>query len=127
MSEPRTVTLVTEDHGNVTLPEPSWCSGHAHHDPESARADIIHAGPATELAFLGIEVFAAQLAQSPCATIPTSPLLGGRTTGVSVHPLGRTLNPTELYSFAAALDRYADQLRDLADQLHTILTGGEDQ
>jgi hypothetical protein len=124
-TEPRTITLPTADHGDVTLPEPSWCAGHSDHDPQSARADLMHAGPTVELAFLGIEVFAAQLVQSPCATIRTSPLLGGRTTGVSVHPLARTLNPIELYSLASSLDGYADQLRDLADQLAAILAGGD--
>jgi hypothetical protein len=29
-----------------------------------------------------------------------------------------------LYDFAATLDTYADRLRDLADQLHTLLGGG---
>src|ERR1051325_5259239 len=29
-----TVTLPTEDHGDVTLEEPSWCAGHADHGPQ---------------------------------------------------------------------------------------------
>ncbi|WP_408996320.1 hypothetical protein [Streptomyces ipomoeae] len=35
------------------------------------------------------------------------------------------MNPVQLYSLAAALDSYADQLRGLADQLTAILTGGD--
>lgn len=122
-AEPRTVTLPTRDHGPVTLPEPSWCQGHADHRPDTHRADIIHGGPDTVLAFHGAELFTACLVQSPFATIIT-PGLGGRTTGVSVYPPGLTLTPVELYSLAAALDGYADRLRDLADEL-TVILGGD--
>jgi hypothetical protein len=121
-TEPRTVTLATEDHGDVTLPEPSWCVGHADHRPDTARIDLTHCGPAVDCTFLGREVFTAELVASPYAST-TIPRLGGRTPGVSVHPLGLTLDPTDLYSLAAALDRYSDHLRDLADQLTTVLGG----
>ncbi|MFM9796538.1 DUF6907 domain-containing protein [Streptomyces turgidiscabies] len=124
MSEPRTITLRTFDQGDVTLSCPEWCVGHAHHDPESARADILHKGPDVNLAFHGTEVIAACLAQSPYAT-PGDPALGGQTIGVSVYPPGRTMTPVQLYSLAAALDGYADRLRDLADQLHALLGGGQ--
>lgn len=120
----RTVTLPTEDHGDVTLTCPAWCSGHQHHDPQTARVDLMHVGPAVECAFLGIEVFTAELVASPYAST-SIPRLGGRTPGVSVHPLGRTLDPADLYGLAAALDGYSDRLRDLADQLDAILGGGQ--
>ncbi|MFD5818130.1 DUF6907 domain-containing protein [Streptomyces sp. NPDC127038] len=123
-TEPRTVTLATADHGDVTLPEPSWCAGHAHHDPESLRVDLIHAGPAVDLDHRGRTLLSAELVQSPHAS-PGPRHLGGRTPGVSVHPLGQTLNPVELYGLAADLDRYADQLRALADQLDATLGGGQ--
>ncbi|MFE2300823.1 DUF6907 domain-containing protein [Streptomyces sp. NPDC059445] len=123
MTEPSTVTLATADHGDVTLPEPSWCAGHAHHDPETQRVDLIHAGPVIECLYRGRTLLAAELVQSPYASL-TDRHLGGRTPGVSVHPLGQTLDATELYSLAASLDRYADQLRDLADRLDT-LGGGQ--
>jgi hypothetical protein len=122
-TEPRTVTLATADHGPVTLPEPSWCSGHQHHDPETLRVDLIHAGPAVDLDHRGIPLFSAEIVESPHAN-SSNPRLGGRTPGVSVYPLGQTLDPTELCTLAADLDRYADRLRDLADQLDTILAGG---
>ncbi|MEY2243171.1 hypothetical protein AB8A21_09545 [Streptomyces sp. BF23-18] len=123
MTELRTVTLATADHGDVTLPEPSWCAGHAHHDPQTLLVDLIHAGPTVDLDHSGAPLFTAELVQSPYAE-PSDPRLGGRTPGVSVHPLGQTLDSTSLYCLAADLDRYADQLRDLADQLATAL-GGE--
>lgn len=122
-TEPRTITLPTADHGSVTLDEPSWCIGHADHRPDTARVDLTHCGPAVGCTFLGIEVFTAELVASPYSTSTTSEL-GGPTPGVSVWPLGRTLNPTQLYGLAATLDGYADRLRDLADQLTAILTGG---
>lgn len=120
---PRLVTIRTADHGPVTVTCPPWCT--TEHEQDGYRADIIHSGPDIELAFHGAELFTACLVQSPYAT-SSDPELGGRTTGVSVYPPGRTLTPVSLYSLAAALDGYADQLRDLADQLHTLLTG-EDQ
>ena len=118
------ITLHTVDHGNVVLPEPTWCAGHTHHDPETERADLIHAGPAVDLIHLGDTLLSAELVASPYAT-SSAPELGGPTPGVSVHPLGQTLNPTALYCLAADLDRYSDQLRALADQLATVLDGGD--
>lgn len=116
----RTVTLPTIDHGEITLACPAWCTGHADHQPDTHRADILHSGPDTVLAFHGVGLFTACLVQSPYAT-SSDPELGGRTTGVSVYPPGRTLTPVSLYSLAAALDGYADQLRGLADRLAEIL------
>ncbi|MFJ2007387.1 DUF6907 domain-containing protein [Streptomyces chartreusis] len=124
MSSEPTITLATSDHGNVTLPEPSWCQGHSHHDPLTERADLIHTGTPVDLSFLGAELFSAQLVQSPFAR-PGLHRYGGRIEGVSVHPIGRTLNPTQLYDIAARLDAYADHLRELANQLGAILAGGE--
>ncbi|MEH0445449.1 hypothetical protein QA811_17755 [Streptomyces sp. B21-102] len=126
MTEPSTITLATSDHGNVVLPEPSWCAGHALHDPESLRVDLVHAGPSVECTYLGANLFSAELVQSPFAESST-PLLGGRTPGVSVWPLSRTLDPVQLYSLAADLDRYADHLRGLADELAMVLDGGEER
>ncbi|MFJ8934185.1 DUF6907 domain-containing protein [Streptomyces sp. NPDC102365] len=123
-TEPRTITLPTIDAGEVTLSEPSWCTGHAHHDPESARVDLMHAALTVDLVHLGEMLLSAQIVQSPCATPGGPALLGGRVPGVSVAPLGRTLNPAELYRLAAAVDAYAEQLRDLAGDLDTILSGG---
>ncbi|MER7838464.1 hypothetical protein ABTY98_21880 [Streptomyces sp. NPDC096040] len=122
-TEPRTVTLPTEDFGDVTLPEPAWCAGHQHHDPETQRADLIHAGHLVECVYLGRDLLAAEIVQSPFAT-SSAPELGGRSAGVSVFPLGKTLSPVQLYDLAAALDGYADRLRDMADQLARILDGG---
>ncbi|ULR50576.1 DUF6907 domain-containing protein [Streptomyces deccanensis] len=119
----RTITLPTLDYGDVTLTCPQWCTGHADHRPDTYRADIHHRGPDVVLAFHGAEIIAAGLSQSPFATIVT-PGLGGPTVGASVSPPDRSLTPVDLYSLAVALDSYADQLRDLAEQLHALLVGG---
>ncbi|MGW0596130.1 DUF6907 domain-containing protein [Streptomyces sp. NPDC002776] len=123
MSEPRTVTLPTIDHGPVTLPEPSWCIGHADDRPEH-RADILHRGPDVTLTFRGHHITDASLVLSPFSSIDV-PELGSSTPGVSVSLIARTLDPRGLYELAAALDGYADRLRDLADELAVILAGGE--
>lgn len=124
-TEPRTITLPTADHGPVTLDEPAWCTGHDGHRPDIARVDLTHTGPAVDCTFLGIEVFSAELVASPFSA-STIPELGGPTPSVSIWPLGRTLDPVQLHSLAAVLDRYADQLRELADQLGVILDGGRE-
>lgn len=124
MTEPRTITLATADAGDVTIPCPAWCVGHAHHDPLTERVDLTHAGPDVDCTHRGHTLFSAALVQSPFST-STTPELGGPIPGVSVYPLGRTLDPIALYDLAGALDGYADRLRSLADQLTAILT--EDQ
>lgn len=117
MTEPRTITLPTEDHGDVTVPEPPWCVGHQT-TPGDLRADILHQGEDVALVFHGDDIGDASLVEAPFAELPGGGL------GVSVSLLGRTLDPVQLYDFAATLDTYADRLRDLADQLHTLLAGG---
>lgn len=115
MSEPRLVTIRTSDHGPVTVTCPAWCT--AQHEQDGYRADILHTGPDAALVFQGHDIGDASLVQSPYTELPGGGL------GVSVSLLGQTLDPVALYDFAAVLDRHADQLRDLADQLHTLLAG----
>lgn len=124
MNEPRTITLPTADHGDVTLDEPAWCIGHPNHRPDDQRADILHQGPDVALTFRGHDIGDAALVQSPFSTLEI-PELCSSTPGVSVSLLSKTLNPVQLYDFAATLDRHADQLRDLADHLHALLGGGQ--
>lgn len=122
-TQPATVTLTTADRGQVTIPEPTWCIGHQHHDPETLFIDITHSGPDIALRFRHLALLSAGLIQAPHGTSRAAGM-DGPTPGVSVFPLGATLNATQVYCLAAALDRYADQLRDLADQLTAILPGG---
>ncbi|WP_420035060.1 DUF6907 domain-containing protein [Streptomyces sp. cg28] len=122
MQEP-TVTLPISGRGDVTISEPSWCIGHAHHDPHTEYADVIHSGPDKALTFRHAELLSAMLVASPHATV-TSPGLGGPTPGVHVWPLSETLDPAGVDALARALVEYACDLRMLARQLSAILGGG---
>ncbi|MEU9641501.1 hypothetical protein [Streptomyces sp. NPDC048188] len=115
-----TITLPTVDHGDVTLPEPSWCRGHAHHDPRTLRCDLLHTGPEQLLAFRGHGIAVASLAQAPFAEE------AGRHVYGSESLVARELDARGLYAYAAALETYAAGVRALADQLLVILAG-EDQ
>lgn len=116
MSEPRTVTLATVDHGDVVLPEPSWCVGHADHQPDSYRADLTHCGPEHRLTFDGAELFRLAFAQTPLAE------RASRDVCAFLQETGYTgsLDPVGLYGLAAALESAADQLRVFADELATL-------
>ncbi len=118
MTEPRLITLTTADHGPVTLPEPSWCRGHADHRPGTYRCDLTHYGTETVLSHEGAEVFRVMVCESPYSTRPED-----RGVVAYLEERGYTgeFTPTGLYDLAAALDGHADRLRDFADQLSRLL------
>ncbi|MFJ1808525.1 MULTISPECIES: DUF6907 domain-containing protein [unclassified Streptomyces] len=120
-TEPRTVTLPTIDAGDVTIPEPSWCVGHADHRPDSYRADLDHKGPEHRLTHRGERLWTAFVGQAPYASIPAA-----RSLGVFVEQgnYARTLDPVGLYDLAATFEAHADRLRELADQLPGLRDGG---
>ncbi|WP_455361983.1 DUF6907 domain-containing protein [Streptomyces sp. SYSU K21746] len=120
MTGPRTVTVHTLDHGNVTLSEPSWCLGHEAQHPEY-QVDLIHTGPAYTLDFRGVQLVAAMFVQSPHADAPEA-----QQTGVYVEftSYGKRLDPAGLDQLAAALVEEAAELRALARQLSVMLAGG---
>lgn len=118
-TEPRTVTLPTLDHGNVTMPEPSWCRGHADHRPDTYRVDLDHKGVEHTFNHLGEPLWRAFLGQAPFASRPEH-----RTIGLYVEEgsYAHTLDDAaSLYDLAATFEAHADRLRELADQLATIL------
>lgn len=121
MTEPRLITLPTEDHGTVTLEEPSWCRGHSDHHPGTYRTDLTHYGPEHRLTFNGQELYRLMLAQTPYAE------RASRQVCAYVEESGYTgsLTPAGLYDLAAALENAADRMRDFADQLATLHDGGE--
>lgn len=120
-TEPRTVTLPTLDAGDVTLAEPSWCVGHADHRPDSYRVDLDHKGPEHLLRFQGEVLWTALLGQAPCATVPEHRGLG---LFVEQGAYAHTLDPVGLYDLAATFEAHADRLRELADRLGALLSGG---
>ncbi|MFH9038981.1 DUF6907 domain-containing protein [Streptomyces sp. NPDC017966] len=115
----RTVTLPTIDHGPVTIPEPSWCAGHANHRPDTERVDLAHTGEDVTLHFRGQQLAHACLDQAPYAERAT------RDVQVSVSLTGTALDARGMYELAAALDTYADRLRTLADSLLVIAAEGD--
>ncbi|MGW7715188.1 DUF6907 domain-containing protein [Streptomyces chartreusis] len=71
MSEARTVTVHTLDHGAVTIPEPAWCLGE--HTDGNHRQDIWHAGEEVQLLVPTpchgpVPLMTAQVVQKPFAT-----------------------------------------------------------
>jgi hypothetical protein len=109
----RTVTLVTTDHGPVTLPEPSWCLGHADHVP-CERVDLTHTGTEHHFSFEGDDLFVAMLSQDPHAVDPERQVPG---VFVEQTDYSATLDYRQLRQLAAALTVHALRLRALADQL----------
>ncbi|MDX2675815.1 DUF6907 domain-containing protein [Streptomyces sp. NY05-11A] len=119
MSE-RTITLPTTDAGDVTVPEPAWCVGHDGYRP-GYQVDILHRGEYHGVRFRGLEIGDASFVLSPCPP--------GGEVGVSVSLVSQTLDAVGLYELAAVLERHAEQLRGLADQLDVLResTGGENR
>lgn len=118
MSTERTVTLPTIDHGDVTLPEPSWCAGHPNPHPQY-HTDLTHYGPEHRLTFNGEPLFVLMLTQSPLSERASRDLAAY----VEQSSYTGDFDPAGLYDLAAALDHAADQLRAFADQLAAILGG----
>ncbi|MEU8676806.1 hypothetical protein [Streptomyces sp. NPDC048560] len=121
MSEQRTVTVQTIDHGDVTIPEPSWCADSHDHQPE-ALCDIGHRGPEHRVEFYGYELSRAMLVQDPFV-VHSDRSIGAL---VEMGELARALTPGELDELAAVLVDYAGTLRRLARQL-SVLKAGEGQ
>lgn len=109
----RTVTLHTLDHGPVTLPEPSWCLGHADH-VLCDRVDLSHTGAEHRLAFGSDDLLVVMLGQDPYAKVPER-----RGTGLYVEQTGwaATLDHEGVRRLAATLTVHAMRLRQFADQL----------
>ncbi|MER7974945.1 hypothetical protein ABTX35_39075 [Streptomyces sp. NPDC096080] len=119
---PRTVTLATLDAGEVTLPEPSWCAGHADHRPDTYRVDLSHDSEPTVLTLDGYPAGELMISQAPFSEAgPRSP----RGFLALSYGQDRPRDPAELYDLAAVLESHADALRALADRLHAILSGSE--
>ncbi|MFE6817080.1 DUF6907 domain-containing protein [Streptomyces sp. NPDC057677] len=116
------ITLPTTDHGDVTLSEPGWCTGHANHIP-GYRVDLTHTGTVHDLTFEGATILDAMFSQFPHSTDPEGrPDPARCRTGLYIAQVGysATLNPAEVRQFAATLTVHAMHLRTLADQLEAI-------
>ncbi|MGW1892126.1 DUF6907 domain-containing protein [Streptomyces sp. NPDC002004] len=127
MTGPRTVTVPTIDHGDVTITCPSWCVGHQD-DAPLYRVDITHVGPDESLALPTSRGPATHLIttleQRPFTERP--PGIG---TFVNVfidsdwYPTG----PIGLDAMADALVEHAAELRARARRLSALCARGESQ
>lgn len=110
-------TIPTLDHGDVTVPEPAWCIGHAD-QPRGYRIDLTHSGPELRIGPAGEPLFTALVTQHPFSS-------GSRETSLYVEDLDITGNysPAELDELAAGLVEAAAQLRHQARWL-SVLRGG---
>lgn len=117
MNTQHTVTVHTRDHGDVTVPEPSWCLGE--HGPQNGgyRADIVHDGPEVPLVFRGFALLHAGLVAHPCA----ERMPRGTYACVDVGADHVGLDPEGLQELAAGLIDHAATLRNLARELAALL------
>ncbi|WP_228181966.1 DUF6907 domain-containing protein [Streptomyces anulatus] len=120
MNAPRTVTVLTSDQGTVTVPEPSWCVGHAG-QPVDALVDLGHRSTEHPLGRPAEPVGIAVVSQYPHGN-------GPRDIGLFVEQaaLAIALGPDAVRELASDYETAAAQLRRLADWLH-ILKAGENR
>lgn len=114
VQEPRrgegTVTLLTDDRGEVTVSEPEWCVGHEG-DSIGHFTDIGHTGRPVVLEFDGSQLMAARLSWGPFSELQPEPH-----PLVDVDDLPAGLDPQETRELAARVGLYAGQLYRLANQ-----------
>jgi hypothetical protein len=117
MAGPRIVTVPTLDHGDITVPEPAWCVGHAD-QPRGFRVDLTHRGPEIPIGLANEPLFVALASQHPFSS-------GSRQVGLYVEDIdiANTYTPAELDQLAAGLVEAAAQLRHQARWL-AVLRGG---
>ena len=68
------MTVATTDHGEITIPEPSWCAGQ--HPAGAARIDITHLGKPVGMivhthSHGDVQLFSARIAQFPYISTET--------------------------------------------------------
>ncbi|MGW3134374.1 DUF6907 domain-containing protein [Streptomyces sp. NPDC001139] len=120
MTEPRTLTVPTLDHGAVTVTCPAWCAGE--HEPDGYRVDIVHVG-AEQTLTLPVRGGHAELLLVALEQRPFTEGWPGTEPFVSVgfggdhHPAG----VLALECMAIELERHAEALRDFARRLAVVL------
>ncbi|MFJ6437745.1 DUF6907 domain-containing protein [Streptomyces sp. NPDC091416] len=114
MTASRTVTVPTLDCGDVTVPEPAWCTGHAD-QPVNALCDLGHRGPEHHIGTDEHPVFVAQLSQYPHGSGPRDIHLYVETVAEAA-----SLAPEGVEALAAVLAEAAAQLRPLALRLAVL-------
>ncbi|MFC8491203.1 DUF6907 domain-containing protein [Streptomyces sp. NPDC057235] len=115
----RTVTVATGDHGDVVVPEPSWCAGL--HAPEGFRADVEHQSEGAPAVLRTVchglvPVLPASLAQRPFSAVDRR-MYAVLDTGGDFHEL----DAPALDDAAEELSVHAMRLRSLARQLREVV------
>ncbi|MFF4448943.1 DUF6907 domain-containing protein [Streptomyces sp. NPDC001502] len=117
MTAARTVTVPTLDHGPVTIPEPSWCTGHA--GPPDVFGDVHHTGPEHVVRYGDGIALRAELVAFPYGETPVP-----ASVHVELHVPDVTLDPPGLEGLATVLVEQAAELRRLALRLAVLRAGG---
>jgi hypothetical protein len=124
VSDPRTVTVNTSDHGPVTVPEPFWCCGS--HPPGGYRADIAHYGQEIALTVDTschgeLRVLSASLYQGPFSEYETRNVAVAVEFGDFDTTDAHSFNSTELAGLADATVAFAvGPLHDLITRLQLL-------
>jgi len=116
---PRIVTVPTLDHGLVSVPEPTWCTGHRGRPP-GFRVDLTHTGREHALEFGDGQLSVAVLSQTPYASTDSPDVC----LYVEQPAAAYTLDPAGAERLAAAYANAAARLRFLAREL-AAARGGE--
>ncbi|MGW3408093.1 DUF6907 domain-containing protein [Streptomyces sp. NPDC000888] len=126
MQRPRygdgTVTVDTDDRGEITIPEPAWCLGHDD-EPIGYRADVTHKGRRIVAEFESdrgpIPFLPARISWAPFSELHPEPF---PVADVEDFP---AMTPAQLRELAAETARHADRLYRLADDLALLRLGGQ--
>ncbi|MFE0844921.1 DUF6907 domain-containing protein [Streptomyces rochei] len=114
MTTPRTVTVHTEDHGDVTMTCPPWCAGHDDDALPVHLVDVAHVGQHQEIWFRGDLLWTTALVQYPYATDSVRH-------DVLVYAEqewhANSFDPAGLVELADTLAVHAERLRTLAERL----------
>lgn len=122
-TEPRTVQVLTLDHGTVTLTCPAWCVGHG---PRAEyRADIVHSGPEQPLTVPTRRGEVTHLVTAlECRPFATDPFFREVFAAVALDGDWYPSGPAELDAIADRLTAHAEAVRVLADELRALLANG---
>lgn len=112
---PKTVTLPLWRNGEITIPEPAWCSGA--HDPHPLHpVDVRHEGIEVPLYVNAggktFEILAFSVVQDPYTSVDFLPRAN-----VDLGGEYATFTRAELYELADGLVGHAQALRDFADDV----------
>lgn len=108
-----TVTVETNDHGEIVIDEPAWCLGHDD-EPIGYRADVTHKGPWEAAEFMGVEFFPAGISWAPFSELHPEP-----------YPVADIwefppMEPDQLRELAALVGTQAGRLYRLANQVDRL-------